>query len=57
MTDRKGEIAVAGIIVLESLAILKGIDGYALGLVIAVLGGIAGVKIVPKIKKIIWEMG
>jgi len=36
------EVAIAGIVVLESIALLKGIDGQILSLVIATIAGIAG---------------
>jgi len=36
------EVAVAGIVILESIALMKGIDGQLLSLVIATIAGIAG---------------
>ena len=36
------EIAIAGIVILESVALMKGIDGQVLSLVIATIAGIAG---------------
>jgi len=36
------EVAIAGIVLLESIALYKGIDGQVLSLVIATIAGIAG---------------
>jgi len=36
------EVAIAGIVVLEAIALMKGIDGQILSLVIATIAGIAG---------------
>jgi len=36
------EIAIAGIVLLEAIALMKGIDGQVLSLVIATIAGIAG---------------
>jgi len=36
------EVAIAGIVILESVALMKGIDGQVLSLVIATIAGIAG---------------
>jgi len=36
------EIAIAGIVILEAIALMKGIDGQVLSLVIATIAGIAG---------------
>jgi len=48
MRNDKIKITITAILViayLETLAILKGIDGYLFGLVIAVISGLAGYKI------------
>ena len=44
-------IAIAGIIFLEGIALLKGIDGALLGVVFAILGGIAGYEVKVHRKK------
>ena len=36
------EVAIAGLVVLESLALMKGIDGTILSMVIAIIAGLAG---------------
>jgi len=36
------EVAIAGIVILEAIALYKGIDGQILSLVIATIAGIAG---------------
>jgi len=36
------EVAIAGIVILEAIALYKGIDGQVLSLVIATIAGIAG---------------
>jgi len=36
------EVAIIGIVVLEAIALYKGIDGQVLSLVIATIAGIAG---------------
>jgi len=36
------EVAIAGLVILEAIALLKGIDGQVLSLVIATIAGIAG---------------
>ena len=36
------EVAIAGIVVLEAIALWKGIDGTLLSMVIATIAGIAG---------------
>jgi len=36
------EVAIAGIVVLEAIALLQGIDGTLLSMVIATIAGIAG---------------
>ncbi len=36
------EVAIAGIVVLEAIALCKGIDGAILSMVIATIAGIAG---------------
>jgi len=36
------EVAITGIVVLEAIALYKGIDGQVLSLVIATIAGIAG---------------
>ena len=36
------EIAIAGIVILEAIALMKGIDGQVLSLEIATIAGIAG---------------
>jgi len=36
------EVAIMGIVVLEAIALYKGIDGQVLSLVIATIAGIAG---------------
>jgi len=36
------EVAIAGIVILEVIALVKGIDGQILSLVIATIAGIAG---------------
>ena len=36
------EVAIAGIVILEAIALCKGIDGQILSLVIATIAGIAG---------------
>lgn len=39
------ELAIAGIIILEGIALQQGIDGALLGVVFAILGGIAGYEV------------
>ena len=36
------EVAIAGLVILEAIALLKGVDGQVLSLVIATIAGIAG---------------
>ena len=36
------EVAIAGLVILEAIALYKGIDGQILSLVIATIAGIAG---------------
>jgi len=36
------EVAIAGIVILEAIALYKGIDGQILSLVIATIAGVAG---------------
>jgi hypothetical protein len=45
MNDYKIYWCIAGIVFLESIALLKGIDGWLLGTAVASLAGIAGFKI------------
>jgi len=51
MTGEKGdkgyvkEVAIAGIVILESIALMKGIDGAMLGLALSVIGGIVGYSV------------
>ena len=51
MTEEKGdkgyvkEVAIAGIVILESIALMKGIDGAMLGLALSVIGGIVGYSV------------
>ena len=40
-----GLAAIAGIVILESLAILKGIDGVAFSVAIAAIAGLGGVVV------------
>ena len=42
MKDLKGIVAIGGIVVLESIALLKGIDGTILTMVVATLAGLGG---------------
>ena len=44
------EVAIAGIVVLEAIALLQGIDGTLLSMVIATIAGIAGYTL-KKIKE------
>ena len=45
-------VAIAGIVILEALAISKGIDGAMLGLAIAAIAGLGGYRLrVTKTKK------
>jgi len=39
------EVAIAGIVILESIALLKGIDGAMLGLALSIIGGIVGYSV------------
>jgi len=43
-------IAILTIATLEAIALMKGIDGAAFGIVIAVIAGLAGYKIKPPAK-------
>ena len=42
MTTYIREVAIAGLVILEGVALMKGIDGTLLSLVIAVIAGLAG---------------
>ena len=42
--------AIAGLVILESIALIKGIDGAAFGICIAAIAGLAGYKIKPPTK-------
>jgi len=42
MKDLKGIVAIGGIVVLESIALMKGIDGTILTMVVATLAGLGG---------------
>ena len=39
------EVAITGIVILESIALLKGVDGAMLGLALSVIGGIVGYSV------------
>jgi len=39
------EVAIAGIVILEAIALYQGIDGAALSLVIAALAGLGGYEL------------
>lgn len=43
--------AIAGLTILEALAILKGIDGYILNIVIAAIAGLGGFSIANLVRK------
>ena len=40
-------VAIAALVTLESIALIKGIDGAAFGICIAAIAGLAGYKIKP----------
>ncbi|MCD6137169.1 MAG: hypothetical protein J7J91_01080 [Deltaproteobacteria bacterium] len=42
MKDIKAIVAIGGIVVLESIALMKGIDGTILTMVVATLAGLGG---------------
>jgi len=42
LKDLKGIVAIGGIVVLESIALMKGIDGTILTMVVATLAGLGG---------------
>lgn len=46
----KAIVAIAAITILEALAIIKGIDGAALGIAVAAIAGIGGYTIGAKTK-------
>ncbi len=42
MTRYLKEVAIAGLVTMECVALLSGIDGHLLALAMAIVGGIAG---------------
>jgi len=56
MTDERcnytKEVAIAGIVILESIALAKGIDGAMLGLALSIIGGIVGYSVRIGIDKV-----
>ena len=50
MTQLKNSVtlfAITGLVLLEAIALIKGIDGAAFGICIAAIAGLAGYKIKP----------
>lgn len=53
MTKLKNPVtlsAIAGLVILESIALIMGINGAAFGICIAAIAGLAGYKIKPPTK-------
>jgi len=52
MSDHLKEVAIAGLVVLEAIAICKGFDGVGFSLVVAGVAGIAGFKISDYVREV-----
>lgn len=46
------EVAIAGIVVLESIALYKGVNGVVLTMVVGIIAGIAGYKIAEYVREV-----
>ncbi|MBA7653714.1 hypothetical protein ES703_61571 [subsurface metagenome] len=49
-TDHLTLVAIVAIVILEAIALLKGINGASFGIAIAIIAGLAGYKLRPPSK-------
>jgi len=51
MSDHVKEVAIAGLVVLEIAALVRGVDGLLFASVIALIAGIAGYKLAVYVRE------